>query len=389
MSGYSIRIGSVRGIPIRIHVTFLIVLPFLALGFGRVYTEAARMAEVPAERLSGSPFLWGLVVAVALFASVLVHELAHSLYALRAGGRVRDITLLMIGGVSQISEPPRTGRQEALMALVGPLTSLVLGGAFYLLYRAIADTALFDVKFAVFHLCYLNVALGLFNLLPAFPMDGGRVLRGVLAERWGLLRATRVAAGAGKAFAILFAILGFLAVNLLLMVIGFFVYVGAEAENRSVLVKALLGHIRVRDLVGSRPPPVDSATPVFEVGERMLRERRTSFPVVEGGGVVGIVGLEDVRRVPTPERERVRVADVVRRVAAVDANDEAAKALRAFAEARTPVVPVVDAGTYVGVLSQTDVARGLQLSELEATQHPDAPRLGWTRRGALPREQHA
>jgi CBS domain-containing protein len=121
----------------------------------------------------------------------------------------------------------------------------------------------------------------------------------------------------------------------------------------------------------------------------MLRERRTSFPVVEGGGVVGIVGLEDVRRVPTPERERVRVADVVRRVAAVDANDEAAKALRAFAEARTPVVPVVDAGTYVGVLSQTDVARGLQLSELEATQHPDAPRLGWTRRGALPREQHA
>lgn len=183
------------------------------------------------------------------------------------------------------------------MAFVGPLTSLVLGGVFYALYR-VADTTLFNLRFAVFHLAYLNVVLGLFNLLPAFPMDGGRILRGVLAERWGLLRATRVAARAGKAFAVLFAIAGFVSVNLLLMAIAFFVYVGAEAESRNVLVKAVLGHIRVRDLMGSQPRPVEPSLSVFEVGERMLRERRVAFPVVEGGNVLGVVGLEDVQRVP-------------------------------------------------------------------------------------------
>jgi Zn-dependent protease/CBS domain-containing protein len=390
MTGNSVRIGSVRGIPIRIHVTFLIVLPFLAVGFGRVFTEAARAADVPAEQLGGSPFLWGLLVALALFLSVLIHELAHSLYAQRKGGRVRDITLLMIGGVSQISDPPRTGRHEAVMALVGPLTSLALGGAFYLMLRALAGTPLFNLKFAVFHLVYLNVVLGVFNLLPAFPMDGGRILRGVLADRWGLLRATRIAAGAGKVFAILFAIIGFLSVNILLVVVAFFVYVGAEAENRGVLVKALLGHLRVRDLMGSGARRVDPSTSVFEIAERMLRERRVAFPVADAGNVLGVVGLEDVQRVPAADRERTRAADVVRRVAPLDVNDEAPTALRAFAESRAPVVPVVEDGKLVGVLSHADLVRGLQLTELEATQHPPpGPGARASRSGVSPAEQHA
>ncbi len=366
----AMRIGSVRGIPIRIHVTFLIVLPLLAVGFARVFTEAARVADIPAAGLRGSPFLWGLVVAVALFLSVLVHELAHSLYALRKGGRVRDITLIMIGGVSQISELPRAGRHEAIMALVGPLTSLVLGGAFYLLFRALAATGQFELTFAAFHLSYLNLVLGLFNLLPAFPMDGGRILRGVLEERWGPLRATRASAAAGKVFAVLFAIIGFMSVNVLLMVIAFFVYVGAEAENRGVLVKALLGTLRVRDLVVQRPQPAESFTSVYELGERMIRERRLAYPVVEDGAVTGIVTLDDVKKIPREERHRFQIRDVVRRVEPVDAADEAGKALRALMEMNVAAVPVVEQGHLVGVLSQFDLARGLQLKELEATQHP-------------------
>ena len=366
----AIRIGSVRGIPIRIHVTFLIVLPLLAVAFARVFTEAARVADIPAAELHGSPFLWGLVVAVALFLSVLVHELAHSLYALRKGGRVRDITLIMIGGVSQISELPRAGRHEAIMALVGPLTSLVLGGAFYLLFRALTATGQFELTFAAFHLFYLNLVLGLFNLLPAFPMDGGRILRGVLEERWGPLRATRVSAGAGKIFAVLFAIIGFLSINIVLMVIAYFVYMGAEAENRNVLVKALLGKLRVRDLVVQRPQPAESFISVYELGERMIRERRLAYPVVEDGAVAGIVTLEDVKKIPREERHRFQVRDVVRRVEPVDAADEAGKALRALMEMNVAAVPVVEQGHLVGVLSQLDLARGLQLKELEATQHP-------------------
>ncbi|ABS27330.1 site-2 protease family protein [Anaeromyxobacter sp. Fw109-5] len=386
MTGGAIRIGGVRGIPIRIHVSFLVVLPFLALGFGRMFGEATRIAGIPPERLHGSPFLWGLGIALALFLSVLVHELAHSLYALRAGGRVQAITLLMIGGVSQISEPPKTGRGEAVMAFVGPLASLVLGGLFYVVHRAMAGTALFDLRFAVFHLAYLNVVLGLFNLLPAFPMDGGRVLRGLLAERVGLLRATRTAAAAGKGFAVLFAIYAVVSANLVLMAVAFFVYLGAEAESRSVLVKALLGHIRVRDLLRSRPPLIDLSVSVYDVGERMLRERCVAFPVGDGGRVAGVVGLADVQRVPRGERGRVSVGDIARRIDPVDADDEASKALRVLAETRAPAVPVLESGVLVGLLSSGDVARALQLGELEATQHPAQP----VRRAARPNlEQHA
>jgi Zn-dependent protease/CBS domain-containing protein len=386
MRGGAVRIGSVAGIPIRIHVTFLIVLPFLALGFARVYRETARAAGVPVEQLGGSPFFWGLVVALALFLSVLVHELAHSLYAVRAGGKVRDITLIMIGGVSQLSEPPRSARAEAMMALVGPVASLLLGGVFYLLYRAVAETGLLNLRFALFQLVYLNVVLGLFNLVPAFPMDGGRILRGVLASRWGLLRATRVAARAGKVFAVVFAILGFLTANILLMVIAFFVYFGAESESRNVLVEAVLGHIRVRDLVRSRPEPVDAAATTFDVGERMIRERRTAFPVVGGGEIIGVIVLEDVQRVPAESRASVRVEEVVRRVPPVDAADEASRALRAFADAGAQVVPVLDGGAPYGVLTPNDVMRGLQLEELEETQHPRD--RGPLRRGLTGAEQH-
>ncbi len=372
MSG-SLRIGTIHGIPIRIHVTFLIVLPFLAWAFGRAFSEAARLAGIPTSRLLGAPFLWGFVVALALFLSVLVHELAHSIYALRKGGRVRDITLLMIGGVSQISEPPRTGRQEAVMALVGPLTSLVLGIAFAAANLAVRGSGLFNLQFVLFQLAYLNLVLGVFNLLPAFPMDGGRVLRGFLADRMGLPRATRIAAGLGTAFAVGFAVLAFLSANLLLMVVAFFVYVGAESESRTVLVKAFLGEIRVKDLMRSRPAPVDVLTSLYDLGERMLVERRLAYPVVDGGRVLGVVTLEDVRKVPLEDRGRMLVGEVARRVPPLDASAHASDAMRALAEGGTPVLPVVDGGAVVGVLGRQDLARGLQLVELEVTQHPPPP----------------
>jgi Zn-dependent protease/CBS domain-containing protein len=371
----AIRIGSIAGIPIRIHVTFLLVLPLLALGFGRVYRDAARMAGVPADRLAGSPFLWGLVVALGLFLSVLVHELAHSIYALRRGGQVRDITLLMIGGVSQISEPPRGARAEAVMALAGPATSLVLGLACWLLFRGFAGTSLFDLDFTLAQLASLNLVLGVFNLLPAFPMDGGRILRALLVPRLGMLRATRLATGAGKIFAVLFGIVGFLSANILLMVIAFFIYLGAESESRGVLVRAVLGHLRVRDLVVWRPEPVDPGSPVYDVGERMLREQRTVYPVAAGGEVLGVVGLDDVQKVPAEERRRTLVSEVIRRMAPLDAHEEVSRALRHLEEAGARAAPVVENGALVGVLTQLDVARGLQLGELEATQHPRRPEL--------------
>jgi Zn-dependent protease/predicted transcriptional regulator len=373
MSGF--RIGTIRGIPIRIHITFLLVLPLLAFAFRRAFLEAASYAEVPPERLAGSPWLWGLGMAVALFVSVLIHELAHSLYALRKGGRVEDITLLMIGGVSQISEPPKEARQEAVMALVGPLASLALGGALYALH-ALSSALSFNLRFALFYLGGLNVFLGLFNLLPAFPMDGGRILRSILVSRMGAVRATHVASRVGKVFAVLFGIWGFLSFNMFLLLIAFFVFVGAEGESRAVMAKALLGRLRVHDVMRDQVPTLSPDITVYEAAEWMLRERRIAFAVglERDGQAVGLVTLESVQSVPPERRAQVLVREIAVRVTPLSPSDDAASAFRVMSETDAPQIPVAEEGHLVGSVSREDVVRELKLTELESTQHPSA---GW------------
>ncbi|HZY05287.1 MAG TPA: site-2 protease family protein [Anaeromyxobacteraceae bacterium] len=364
-----LRIATIRGIPIRIHFTFLLILPLLAYGFGRSFTEAARLAGVPAERLSGTPWIWGLAVALALFVSVLIHELAHSLYALSRGGKVRSITLTMIGGVSELVEEPRTPGQEAVMALVGPLTSLLLGGACYLLLLASRPLGSFDLSFGLFLLAQLNAILGLFNLLPAFPMDGGRILRGLLARRQGHLQATRIAASVGKVFAILFVVAGFLDSNFLLMIIAFFVYVGAEAEARGAQARAALGGLTVRDLMAPEGGAVSPDEPLDAVAERMVRERHLALPVAEPGAVLGVVTADAMGRVPPAERHRVRARDAMIAGAVVGPDEEAARALAALGEHRSPLLAVVEGGRVVGVLSQRDILRGIRLREIADSLH--------------------
>lgn len=370
------KIATVAGIPIRIHITFLIVLPFLALTFGRSFEAAARLADVPPDALGGPPWLWGLGVALALFASVLLHELAHSLYALRKGGRVRAITLLMVGGVSEITEPPRTPRQEAIMAFVGPATSLALGAAALALFWAARELPWFSARFALFYLAQLNIVLGLFNLLPAFPMDGGRILRGVLTPRTGLVRATQIAAAVGKVFAVLFAIVGLASGNILLLLVAFFVYVGAEGESRHVLTRTLLGELKVGDVMTPRSAVVSADDSVAEVADRMLREKRLHFPVTDASGVVGVVALEAIRRLPPAQWSELRVRDSMSPAVVVSVDDKVRDALGLFAQHRVPQLCVVADGRLVGTVSEVEVVRGLKLRELSEAQHGP----GWTSR---------
>jgi len=366
MSGF--RIGTIKGIPIRVHYSFLLILPFLAYQFGLLFQSAARHADVPPQMIQGNPFIWGLGLALALFLSVLLHELAHSLYALSKGGQVRDITLLMIGGVSNITTPPKTPRQEAVMSLVGPLTSLVLAVVFYALKLAVAEFNSFNLQFALFYLAEINLFLGLFNLLPAFPMDGGRIVRAVLTERYGLLRATQIAVGLGKAFAVLFGIIGLFSFNIILIIIAFFIFVGAEAESRGVLVKAMLGHVRVRDLMTANRASVSPTTSVYDAAEQMLRDRRLAYPVLEDGRIVGLLGESAVEKVPPPERKLTPVGKVMRDVETVGPDDDLGRALQALSAHDIALLPVVQDGTMIGILRRSDVMRGLKLQELEASQ---------------------
>jgi Zn-dependent protease/CBS domain-containing protein len=379
----AIRIATLRGIPIRLHYSFLLVLPLLAWLFGQAFRNAAETADVPPERVLGHPLAWGLGLVVALFLSVLVHELAHSFYALRKGGQVSDITLMMIGGVSRITRMPEGPRQEALMAFVGPLTSLVLGGFFLAVYTLLVGARSFNLQFAVFYLGYLNVFLGLFNLLPAFPMDGGRILRSLLTPRLGRVRATRVAGGFGKGFALLFGLLGLVGGNFLLLIIAFFVFMGAEGESREVLVQSLLTRVRVRELLVPRLASVEATDSLEEVALRMRTERRRALPVLENGYVVGLVTLAAVRQVPAVRRSQVRAREVAAAVPALTPEATAWDALREMGQRRLPQLPVVQQdGTLVGTVSQDDVMRGLELRELEDTT-PSGP---W---GLGPRERES
>lgn len=373
MSGF--KIGTIRGIPIRIHYTFLLILPLLAIAFARTFRAAAVAAEVPPEQLAGSPWLWGLGVAVALFASVLLHELGHALYAVRKGGRIRDITLLMIGGVSSVAEQPKGVRHEAVMALVGPVVSLALGGLLYAIH-AVAPAASFNLRFALFYVGSLNLFLGLFNLLPAFPMDGGRILRALLVGRLGVVRATNVAAGVGKVFAVAFGIWGLISFNLLLLVIAFFVFTSAAGETRAVTVKALLGNLRVRELMSAEVASVPADVSVSEAAERMLRERRLALALTSDGAFVGLLTLEAVQALPPEQRAQTPARAVALEVPSVSPADEVGTALRLMSEHQLAQLAVVEEGRLVGALSRDDILRGVKLRELEASQSQHPPG-GW------------
>lgn len=378
---HGFRIFTIRGIPIRIHYTFLLVLPFLAYAFGRRFADAASLAGVPSAALSGPPWAWGLLVALALFASVLVHELAHSLYALSHGGKVRSITLLMLGGVSELTEAPHRPAQEAWMALAGPATSLAIGAACYALLRATAGFGNFDSRFALFYLGQLNLVLGVFNLLPAFPMDGGRILRALLVRSRGHARATQIAATVGKVFAGLFALAGLFGGNFLLVIIAFFVFIGAEGEQHAVLARAVLGELRVADLMTSQLAAVAPGDTLYAVGERMIREKRLFFPVVDHGHVLGTLTLEALERVRLDDRRVTPASTAMGPAATIASGDRVADVLRLFAERRTGNLAVVDEDRLVGTVSRFDVVRALRLQELLASQHPGT--------GLEPRERTA
>lgn len=373
MESGGIKIGSVQGIPIRVHFTLFLALPLVALGFSRAFRAAADLAGIPPEGIAGSPWLWGFGVAVALFGSVLLHELAHSLYALRKGGAVREITLLMIGGVSQLSRAPGAPRHEAVMALVGPLVSLALGAALYGSSLAIPTDA-FSARFALFYLGSLNLVLGLFNLLPAFPMDGGRILRASLAGRLGALKATRIAAQVGKVFAVLFGLWGLMSFNLFLLLIAFFVWLGAEGELQYATQRSVLGKLKVRDVMSRDPLVVAPQATAREVAEQMLSARRPAFVLTADGLPLGSISLEAVGRVPTDRRDFVLARELATMVPVVAPGDDLGAVLRELGEGD---VAVMEQGSFVGTVTREDLVRAWRYRQLEEKVLPPP---SWTQR---------
>jgi Zn-dependent protease/CBS domain-containing protein len=363
----SFRIASFRGIPIFIHFSLLLALPLLTLLFAGVFQQAGEAAGIVREQLGASRFFWGLVVAVGLFSSVLVHELAHVIYALRTGGQVRSITLMIVGGVSEVTELPRRHRDEVLMALAGPVTSLGLGALFFGALMLLPQTRSFALPFSLFYLASLNVVLGLFNLVPAFPMDGGRILRGMLAGRLGMVRATNISAWVGRGFSVLFILVGVLSLNPMLAIIGFVIFSGAGNEFRQVLIRSELEKLRVEQMMSPRFHGLDVGASLEEAMAELRHERRLALPLTELDRPVGWVALADVLAVPEAERAGRTVRELLKPAAVVSPEDDGWTALRRLTEAQPPVLLVLERGRLVGTLDGNDIhaAMALQLARTE------------------------
>ncbi|HIH03596.1 MAG TPA: CBS domain-containing protein, partial [Methanoregulaceae archaeon] len=315
------------------------------------------------------PYILGAVVSLGLFAGVLIHEVAHSVVALRKGMKITSITLFLFGGVSQMEESTPDPRIELPMALVGPVTSLLLGllsiGLAYLADAAIPSRPIAGV--IVFFLAYLgllNVILFAFNLLPAFPMDGGRVLRAYLARRMPPPRATKIAADVGKGFAVVFGILGLIALNPILVIIAFFIYIGASQESSAIRYTFLLQDVTLGQIMSREVLTVDPATPVPQVLERMYATKHLGFPVVEHGALVGMVTLDDIHRRNPIDRDALIVRDVMH-PGAISLPPEApvVEGLRVMSAQNIGRVPVVSNGDLLGIVTRTDIMKVVELRE--------------------------
>jgi Zn-dependent protease/CBS domain-containing protein len=371
------RIGSAFGIPIQLDLTFLLVLPLFAWIIGTQIEQTAGFLNEafgagldPAVLTVGS-LVWvlGVAAAVGLFAGVVLHELGHSLVAMRYGFPIDSITLWLFGGIAQLTEMPDDWKQELAIAVAGPIVSILLGVLSYLAFAVLPatdSTILQSARFVLAYLAVMNLALAAFNMLPGFPMDGGRVLRALLARTRPYARATEIAAEVGKIFAIFLGLFGLFVVgNIFLAGLAFFIYIGAAGEARQTSMAAAFEGVTVGDVMtpADRVTTVTPDQSVRELIRTMFAERHTGYPVEKDGEVVGLVALEDARAVREVERDAYTVGDVMTTdLVTVSPETDVMDALTQLQQNSVGRLLVTDAdGAFQGLLTRSDIMTALSI----------------------------
>ncbi|MDD1690950.1 MAG: CBS domain-containing protein [Methanoregula sp.] len=374
----SFRIGRIFGIPILIHYTFLLVIPLFAWIIGSQITLTIDMLkeiyQVPIDASLATagymPYVLGMVVAFGLFFGVLVHELAHSLVARAKGIGINSITLMIFGGIATMEEGIPDPKAELPMALVGPIASFIFGIICSVLIYAVpsvtTDPGMAGVLvFILGYLGVLNIILCVFNLLPAFPMDGGRVLRAWLAGRMPLHRATQIAADVGKGFAILFGIIGLFAFSPFLILIALFIYIGANMESTAVKYSHLLQDVTVGSMMSTPVTTVGPTVPVSQIIEMMYSSKHLGFPVVERDTLVGMITLADVNRTSSIDREAMQVRDIMtKEIITLPPEAPVIDALKIMSARDIGRIPVVADGKILGIVTRTDILKVTELRQV-------------------------
>jgi Zn-dependent protease len=342
---YSLKIGSAWGIPIELHITFILLMAVVFL--------------------LSFPSLYLFLLVLFLFAFVTVHELAHSVVARHYNIRVRKIVLYPIGGVSEIEEIPEKPSIEWRMAVAGPLTSFLIGAILLALNQLFliqtpATTLAPSLETAgslTLDLAVLNLILGAFNLIPAFPMDGGRVFRALLAERMKFTDATKWAAFIGRIFGIVMVMVGVF-YNFWLIIIGVFIYIGASEEAESTIVSTALARVRVKDVMQLEASTVKPNTTLMEAMEIMFKARYHDALVEKEGALSGVVCWDDIRKVKPEQRQEMRVENLPVKHISIFQDESVLEAYKVMTREKAHLLPVVDREAptkVVGVLTSESI----------------------------------
>ncbi len=359
----SIQIGKVMGIPIKIHISFLLVLVLFPVVF-------SNDAEFGFADVASAPLRYALALTltILIFTCVLLHELGHSWVAMKYGIGIRNITLILLGGIAAMEEVPRDPRAEMRISIAGPLVSLAIGIFCYLSYTFLDSYSIAQLP-VIAHIphllrsiAYINIGLFVFNLIPAFPMDGGRVLRAWYAGRMPYLRATRKAVHIGKMFAIIMAVFGLFSIWLIM--IAFFIYIGASEEEKYTEMSVTLEGIGVRDLMTREIAYVPDNITISELLRLMFEKKHLGYPVVDQftGKIVGIVTFTDIRSVPMSEHGNMLVRDVMaKNVIFIPEDADAMDALKMMSVENVGQLLVQEKGSITGIVSRTDLTRSIEV----------------------------
>lgn len=347
---WSWKIGRIAGIDLDLHATFFILLAWIALA------EYERLG-------SALGALEGVLFTLGVFASVVLHELGHALTARRYGIKTRGITLLPIGGVARLERMPDRPAQELAIAIAGPAVTVALVIVFYLLLRVTglptrppATMGGSEWPFLT-RLMWINITLAVFNLLPAFPMDGGRVLRAVLAMRTNHARATEIAARIGKGFALLFGILGlFIVGNPFLVLIALFVWMGAAGEAIAAQVKTVVADVPVSKVMVTDVRTLSPSDPLSVAIEQVRAGFQQDFPVTHDHEVAGILTREVLLKTLTEGHHDLAVSDIMQRsFVTADADEPLERAMARLQECHCRTLPVMRGRELAGLLTMEKI----------------------------------
>jgi Zn-dependent protease/CBS domain-containing protein len=350
---WSIPAGRLFGIDVRIHLTFFLLL-------------AVIMTTVA---VSGGNVARALALTVLVFLSVLLHEFGHALVGNHFGHPARSITLLPIGGVT-VSEPAVTGRPPApghdiAIALAGPIVNLILGGvALAIVLTFIPEAQVWAQPWMIASnlprsFVWANLSLAAFNLLPAYPMDGGRVLRALFATRMDYRRATRWATSIGQVFATVFIIIGLW--NLWLMVIGFFLFVGAQLEERSVMFQSVLESVRMEEVMLTDFATLSPADTLEDALSKAVHSLQDDFPVVRGNDLVGVISRQNIQEALRGDGNAYVQSVMTRAFEIAQKGESLGSALRKLTSRGLTLIPVVDGGLMVGIVTLQNIMHNIGL----------------------------